>query len=532
MTLATASGLEVAVGREVAVNRQLAGGGSGGVYSVTSLPGVVFMRYLPRTLARDPTLERRLRVMVAHPPAGWLEPRSGHVMLAWPSEVVLEDGQFVGFLMPAVDMANTVELHRVTNPSDRRTATGPHSWPSGFTWKYLVRTAANLAHATHVLHQSGVVIGDFNERNVRITRDARVTLLDCDSMQVTDPVSGERFFCLVGSPEFTPPELVYADWETTVRHPSSDLFALAIHIYQLLVEGEHPFRGAWAGRGDKPPVTELARQGIWADQRRGKLRPRPAAISIYSLLPDSIVDMFRAAFEGGAGNPTARPTADQWQQSLTDLAADIAKCDENPSHEYWAGLQRCPWCAYAAREGGHPLGMIALPPSQGWGLTPETVPVTIYLADEGIHEQVEAAVDELLATAGLHVEDRDEPISGSWFRRMRAGVKQAVHSPATQEAMLAATHAVDSRLVLAQDAHVTAVLLQNLGPVLTSLQPTKDAALRVGALLIVKVDWVVQVFQLTAAQQAILDHRPELARSPREIIEALQLSSQNGDSIP
>jgi hypothetical protein len=65
--------------------------------------------------------------------------------------------------------------------------------------------------------------------------------------------------------------------------------------------------------------------------------------------------------------------------------------------------------------------------------------------------------------------------------------------------------------------------LQNLGPVLASLQPTKDAVLRVGALLIVKVDWVVKVFQLTAAQQALLDHRPQLASSPYEIIAALNL---------
>ncbi len=48
--------------------------------------------------------------------------------------------------------------------------------------------------------------------------------------------------------------------------------------------------------------------------------------------------------------------------------------------------------------------------------------------------------------------------------------------------------------------------------------------MRAGALLIVKVDWEVQVHQLTAAQQARLDHRPQLAASPREIIGALQLT--------
>ena len=41
-----------------------------------------------------------------------------------------------------------------------------------------------------------------------------------------------------------------------------------------------------------------------------------------------------------------------------------------------------------------------------------------------------------------------------------------------------------------------------------------------------KIDWVVQVHQLTAAQQAILDHQPTLAASPLEVLAALQLQDQ------
>ena len=62
-------------------------------------------------------------------------------------------------------------------------------------------------------------------------------------------------------------------------------------------------------------------------------------------------------------------------------------------------------------------------------------------------------------------------------------------------------------------------MLQNTGPVLQALQPTRDAVIRVGALLIIKADWAVYVYQLTAAQQAILDHQPHLAAAtPKEII--------------
>ncbi len=350
---------------DVVIGRRLAAGGEGEVFAVSSPQGFVFKKYRPATFSRDAGLERRLNTMVRYPPREWRESRTGHVTLAWPHEVVLQDRGFVGFLMPAIDMGNTVSLHRVTNPSDRRNASGTTSWAQGFNWHYLVRAATNLAQATHVLHESGVVVGDFNESNVRVTRDARVTLLDCDSMQISAPDTGERFFCRVGRPEFTPPELIHADWSTTVRHPSSDLFALAIHVYQLLLEGEHPFRGAWTGAGDKPPVPELAREGLWAHKAGGPLKPRPSAIPI-GLLPDAIVEMFRVTFEDGAVNPEARPTADDWHRTLGSLERDIRRCPQDSAHEYWAGLQRCPWCAHIASEFGHRLGLPSQELIQEW----------------------------------------------------------------------------------------------------------------------------------------------------------------------
>jgi hypothetical protein len=78
-------------------------------------------------------------------------------------------------------------------------------------------------------------------------------------------------------------------------------------------------------------------------------------------------------------------------------------------------------------------------------------------------------------------------------------------------------------------ADLTVVLLQNLAPLLASLQPTKDAVIRAGALLILKVNWQVPVFQLTAAQQAKLDHRPQLASSPHEIVQVLQLTQPTSE---
>ncbi len=115
------------------------------------------------------------------------------------------------------------------------------------------------------------------------------------------------------------------------------------------------------------------------------------------------------------------------------------------------------------------------------------------------------------------------------FRQMTGSLAKAVKTPAGREALLTAAHVADSHLIQAQDSHVTATLLQNTGPVLQALQPTKDAVIRAGALLIIKTDWAVYVYQLTAAQQAILDHQPHLAAAtPKEIITALEPTAASG----
>lgn len=147
-------------------------------------------------------------------------------------------------------------------------------------------------------------------------------------------------------------------------------------------------------------------------------------------------------------------------------------------------------------------------------------PVTVFLSDAAIHEDVERAVDVLVQAAGLAITGRQPPVSGSWFRRMRA----VLRTPVGEEVLATAAHMADSRLVQRPDAEVTAMLLHNLGPVITALQPTKDAVVRVGAILIVKTDWTVVVHQLTARQQLVLDHSPGLEAAPHQILHSLALA--------
>lgn len=136
------------------------------------------------------------------------------------------------------------------------------------------------------------------------------------------------------------------------------------------------------------------------------------------------------------------------------------------------------------------------------------VPVAIYLSDGGDHELVESAVRQYLDSLGFSVIGREDPVTGSWWLRMLAAL---------------GIHAVEARLVQAQDAQNTALLTQSLAPVIASLQSTKDAVIRLGAVLVVKVDWTIIVTQLTVEQQLVLDHSPQLMTTPQKILHGLVL---------
>ncbi|SFW70988.1 hypothetical protein [Amycolatopsis australiensis] len=83
------------------------------------------------------------------------------------------------------------------------------------------------------------------------------------------------------------------------------------------------------------------------------------------------------------------------------------------------------------------------------------------LLAQAAHRHVQTAVEDLVTAAGAEIIDRDDPITGSWFRRMRAMVRAAA-SDLARETAVAAAHAIDSHVVLARDATGTATMMQNL----------------------------------------------------------------------
>src|SRR5262249_30747269 len=134
------------------------------------------------------------------------------------------------------------------NPASRR----EHS--PLFTYLYLHRVARNISASVGALHARDYVMGDVNESNLLVEPTALVTLVDTDSLQVTDPETRVSYRGPVGKREFTPPELQGKAFASLDRLPQHDLFGLGVLLFLVLMEGAHPFTGVFQGPDDPPPI--------------------------------------------------------------------------------------------------------------------------------------------------------------------------------------------------------------------------------------------------------------------------------------
>ncbi|WP_328354304.1 hypothetical protein OG976_23325 [Mycobacterium sp. NBC_00419] len=281
----------------------------------------------------------KVAAMVDSPPSGAVQ-SDGFAVLTWPLHTLVGPTGPVGYVMHRIDTANAVEIHTISNPSNRaKPLPAAPQWTPHVTWLHLVNVAANLCLAVEVVHRVDAVIGDFQERNILVNDTTRVTLVDCDSMQFTD-TTGHQYLCGVGRPEFTAPELAGLNLATTARHKPSDLFALSVHIHLLLMAGNHPFlRGTWTGHGEQPDAMSLAKSGWWAGGPGSPLHTHPVAPPP-QFLPDNIQRLFHRAFTTGAHDPATRPTAHEWRTALQGL--QIRTCPHG--HQVPVETEQCPWC--------------------------------------------------------------------------------------------------------------------------------------------------------------------------------------------
>jgi len=323
--------------QSITIDFLLGTGGEARIYALSGEPSLVAKIYHKPSAEKS----RKLSIMLANPPD---DPMSVHRLasIAWPVDLLItttNTKQVIGFLMPR--MTGMRSLISFYNPGIRRRQNPL------FNYRYLHRAAGNLSAAVNALHVMNYVIGDINESNILVSDTALVSLVDTDSFQVRDPQSGEIYRCPVGKPEFTPPELQGRLFLDTDRSPEHDRFGLAVLIFQILMEGIHPYAGIFLGSGDPPPYEERIAAGHFPySNQKTPYIPSKTALSFETLHPE-LRKLFILCFDEGNKDPSLRPDAKTWQNALNNAEKDLVACPINSQHLYGSHLKVCPWCERA-----------------------------------------------------------------------------------------------------------------------------------------------------------------------------------------
>ncbi|NOD83762.1 topoisomerase DNA-binding C4 zinc finger domain-containing protein [Ruegeria sp. HKCCD6119] len=261
-------------------------------------------------------------------------------LIAYPGEVATDrKGNFLGFVMRLV--SGYRPLHELYSPKSRM-----RHFPKA-DYRFLIHAALNVARAVGKVHQTGCVIGDLNHSGILVAPDATVALIDADSFQFR--LNGTSYPCVVGVPDFTPPELHGKNLASVERTIAHDNFGLAVAIFHLLFMGKHPYAGI--RNGPETSMGEDIAQNRFAysqlRQSHTQTKPPPGALTL-DLFPDVVSKAFEDAF---GLSPGARPSALDWVHALSSLEGSLSRCSKVKTHYYPSAAKGCVWCKLTAKSG-------------------------------------------------------------------------------------------------------------------------------------------------------------------------------------
>ena len=328
-------------GRTIDLGKRLGEGGEGVVYEVTGMPLVAKLLFAPadpQDLARRLASLMRLRLSARMPRLlGGEQPR-----VAWP----VETGRGLssrpsadpvpGFLIP--------DMRQWFRPLSVLLQPGPRStWFPSATWDTSLAAAASLAGLIADLHEAGFVVGDLKPANLWVNGAGDIGISDIDSFQFADGIG--TFPCLSRTPDYTAPELISDG--NALPSPSADDFVLAVLIYQLLMDGMHPFSGIPADGTRYISIDDNITHGRARVARPDAVLAMPGAPPLWALPKRLRRGLFDRCFRDvGSTGVADRPAALDWVDALMAERAPerLRTCRADPRHRHTVERPWCPWC--------------------------------------------------------------------------------------------------------------------------------------------------------------------------------------------
>ena len=234
------------------------------------------------------------------------------------------------------------------------------------TWLSNVHMCLKIARAVRRLHAAGLAHSDLSYKNVLVDPiSGNACIIDADELVVP----GKYDAGVLGTPDFIAPE-VMATRELKLGDPNkklpsinTDRHALAVLIYMYLLN-RHPLRGGkvWDIDPAKDEAMSMGEKALFIEHptdKTNRVKPQdldksqlpqgdPSKLP-YTICGPYLKKLFDRAFIDGLHNPSARPSAAEWDDALVKTCALVQPCQNPKCEAHWYVFDnttkpRCPFC--------------------------------------------------------------------------------------------------------------------------------------------------------------------------------------------
>ncbi|RKZ92578.1 MAG: hypothetical protein DRR19_03855 [Candidatus Parabeggiatoa sp. nov. 1] len=291
---------------------------------------------------RTPECEQKIAYMVNHLPS---ELKGETYMICWPTELIYQNGQFVGFIM-ALAFEGSLQIYELCRPILKNNL--PNEWhkfdlttDNGVILR--LKLCVNIAIAVHKIHSlNHYVLVDMKPQNMLVTEEGKISIIDLDSIQIANnsnlepvqSVNGSKVSTVIHpshavTAEYIPPEGYQNNWHPSKNYiPISwDRFSMAVIFYEVLF-GLPPFSATYGEQyADCDTIPDKIQNGLFPHGSKSKyITCLPKWHHNFQQIPEPLKILFLKAFEEGHHKPSERPSAEIWGQVLFREITQLQTC--------------------------------------------------------------------------------------------------------------------------------------------------------------------------------------------------------------